>query len=172
MERVRFLKTRAYDRAAAVAYAHRWAYGRNPRYYDFENIGGDCTNFASQVLFAGSGIQNHTPQTGWYYHTSADRAPAWTGVKFLAEFLLQNRGVGPFAAAEPLDRADPGDLIRLQTAGHASFHHMPVVVAVGSPPTVENILVAAHSADCDNRPLSAWPIRRAELLHILGVRQP
>ena len=62
MERVRFLKIRAYDRAAAVAYAHRWAYGRNPRYYDFENIGGDCTNFASQVLFAGSGVQNHTPQ--------------------------------------------------------------------------------------------------------------
>ena len=30
-----------YDRPAAVAYAHRWAYGRNPRYYDYERVGGD-----------------------------------------------------------------------------------------------------------------------------------
>ena len=28
-----------YDRAAAVAYAHRWAYDRNPRYYDYGRVG-------------------------------------------------------------------------------------------------------------------------------------
>ena len=27
-----------YDRAAAVAYAHKWAFRRNPKYYDFEEI--------------------------------------------------------------------------------------------------------------------------------------
>ena len=32
-----------YDRFRAVAYALRWALSRNPRYYDFEDIGGDCT---------------------------------------------------------------------------------------------------------------------------------
>ena len=37
-----------YDRRAAVLYAHRWAYGRNPAFYDYEGLGGDCTNFASQ----------------------------------------------------------------------------------------------------------------------------
>ena len=25
-----------YDRRAAVAYAHSWAYGRNPAFYDYE----------------------------------------------------------------------------------------------------------------------------------------
>ena len=28
-----------YDRQAAVRYAHRWAYGRNPRFYDYEELG-------------------------------------------------------------------------------------------------------------------------------------
>ena len=42
------LQVLPYDRAAAVAYAHRWALGRNPQFYDYEEIGGDCTNFASQ----------------------------------------------------------------------------------------------------------------------------
>ena len=43
-----------YDRARAVRYAHRWAYGRNPRFYDYEELGGDCTNFASQCCPATS----------------------------------------------------------------------------------------------------------------------
>ena len=46
---------RPYDREAAVAYAHRWAFGRNPAYSNFDGMGGDCTNFASQCLYAGTG---------------------------------------------------------------------------------------------------------------------
>ena len=58
-----------YNRRAAVAYAHKWAYTRNPAFYDFSEIGGDCTNFASQCLYAGTGIMNFTPDFGWYYMT-------------------------------------------------------------------------------------------------------
>lgn len=43
-----------YNREKAVEYARRWAYDRNPQYYNFDPIGGDCTNFVSQCLFAGS----------------------------------------------------------------------------------------------------------------------
>ena len=43
-----------YNRRAAVAYAHRWAFRRNPVFYDYEGLGGDCTNFASQCLYAGN----------------------------------------------------------------------------------------------------------------------
>ena len=61
------LKLYPYNRKAAVAYAHHWACSRNPRFYDYENIGGDCTNFASQCLYAGTDIMNFTPVFGWYY---------------------------------------------------------------------------------------------------------
>ena len=54
-----------YDRSAAVAYARKWAFGRNPEYYDFGGIGGDCTNFVSQCLYAGAGVMNFTPELGW-----------------------------------------------------------------------------------------------------------
>ena len=53
-----------YNREAAVAYAHRWAYFRNPAYFDYSGIGGDCTNFASQCVFAGAGVMNFTPTYG------------------------------------------------------------------------------------------------------------
>ena len=50
---------RPYDRLEAVSYAHRWAYGRNPAFYDYEEIGGDCTNYASQCIYVGTGVMNN-----------------------------------------------------------------------------------------------------------------
>ena len=50
-----------YDRFRAVAYALRWALSRNPRYFDFEDIGGDCTNYVSQCMCAGGGVMNYAP---------------------------------------------------------------------------------------------------------------
>ena len=44
-----------YDREAAVRYAHRWAYGRNPNYYDYEELGGDCTNLPPSASMPGPG---------------------------------------------------------------------------------------------------------------------
>ena len=51
-----------YNRSAAVEYAHQWAFGRNPEFYDFSQIGGDCTNFASQCLYAGGGVDVYKRQ--------------------------------------------------------------------------------------------------------------
>ncbi|HIS96851.1 MAG TPA: amidase domain-containing protein, partial [Candidatus Scatomorpha pullistercoris] len=81
------LKELGYDRQRAVAYARRWAYSRNPLFYNFTGIGGDCTNFISQCLLAGCCVMNCTPTFGWYYRNASDRAPAWTGVQYLYNFL-------------------------------------------------------------------------------------
>lgn len=161
---------RPYDRAAAVAYAHRWAHSRNPDYYNFDEIGGDCTSFASQCLYAGAGVMNFTPTFGWYYRNIRDRAPAWTGVPYFYNFLTRTAASrGPFAVQAPLEQAQPGDFVQLRFASDAPFTHTPVVVAVlGQTP--EEILVAAHSLDSDFRPLSTYPYEAVRLIHILGVR--
>lgn len=163
---------RPYDRAAAVAYAHRWAHSRNPDYYNFDEIGGDCTSFASQCLYAGAGVMNFTPTFGWYYRNIRDRAPAWTGVPYFYNFLTRTAASrGPFAVQAPLEQAQPGDFVQLRFASDAPFTHTPVVVAVlGLGQTPEEILVAAHSLDSDFRPLSTFPYEALRLIHILGVR--
>ena len=84
-----------YNRQKAVEYAKKWAYSRNPQFYDFQDLGGDCTNFASQVIYAGCGVMNYTPVYGWYYISLNERAPAWTGVNQLYRFLTTNTGEGP-----------------------------------------------------------------------------
>ena len=158
-----------YQRTKAVAYAHKWAYGRNPAYYDYENIGGDCTNFASQCLHAGGGIMNFTPTFGWYYLDANRKAPAWTGVEYLYRFLTREKNSpGPIAELCSITALRPGDLIQLSFDGQ-TFHHCPVVVAAGNPAAPENILLAAHSYDADNRPLSTYDYRKVRFLHITGV---
>ncbi len=162
-------QAKIYNRAAAVSYAHTWAYRRNPQYYDFSSLGGDCTNFASQCIFAGAGIMNETPLYGWYYRSASDRTPSWTGVQFLYDFLIGNTGAGPFAEEVPLQRVQPGDIIQLAFENEERFQHTPVVVRK-SFPSLSGILVAAHSNDADYRPLSSYSIKALRCLHIAGVR--
>lgn len=160
-----------YNRAAAVQYAHTWAYRRNPRYYDFSDIGGDCTNFTSQCIYAGAGVMNYTPTFGWYYIDANNRSPSWTGVPYLYDFMTTNRGAGPYGTPVSIEGVLPGDFCQL---GHANgtFFHSPFIVYVGRPATLNTVLVATHSDDRDYYPLSSYTGEYAMIryIHILGVR--
>ena len=167
------MKVVEYNREAAVAYARKWAFARNPAYYNFDRLGGDCTNFASQCLFAGLGVMNGTPDIGWYYRALSDRAAAWTGVEYFYRFLLANAngsgvggGAGPFAEETSLDRLEVGDFVQLGRAT-GDFYHTPVVVGFvrGVP------LLAAHTNDAFNRPLTSYAYEKIRCLHILGGRK-
>ena len=51
------MKEIQYNRTATYEYAKKWAYTRNPKYYSFDNIGGDCTIFISQCIYEGAKIK-------------------------------------------------------------------------------------------------------------------
>lgn len=162
------MRTKPYDRAKAVSYAHTWAYGRNPRYYDFENLGGDCTNFTSQALYAGAGVMNPKPTIGWFYYSLNNRAPAWTGVEFLYRFLVNNHGVGPVAVETEISQVEPGDIVQISFDGKA-FQHSSMIASVGQPQSSSNIFVATHTYDVDNRPLDTYQYMHLRFLHITNV---
>ena len=144
----------AYNRLAAVSYARRWALERNPMYYDFDEIGGDCTNFASQCIYAGARVMNYEPTYGWYYISPDDRSPSWTGVEFLYSFLVNNNSFGPFGRPVGQNQVQIGDIIQLGRADGMFYHSLVVSV------TFPRILVCAHSDDYLNRPLSP-PVERS-----------
>lgn len=158
------MKEIPYDRNAAVAYARRWALSRNPAYYNFDPVGGDCTNFASQSIYAGAKVMNFTPVMGWYYRSSFDRTPSWSGVEYLYNFLTNNKSVGPHAHVVQQSEAMPGDIVQLGRQ-NGGFYHSPIITAV-SPV----ILVAAHTYDALDRPLSSYIYDVVRFVHIDGVR--
>jgi len=137
---------RAYNRDAAVEYARRWALSRNPAYASFNKLGGDCTNFASQCLYAGSRVMNYTPDIGWYYQSLARRSAPWSGVPYLFQFMTTNHGPGPYGRSLPLFNVQPGDIIQLNLEGQR-FCHSIFVVGLDGTPSPDTIRICAHSED-------------------------
>ncbi len=163
--------TKRYNRENAVAYARRWALDRNPLFSDFTGRGGDCTNFVSQCILAGSCTMNYTPTFGWYFISENDRAPAWSGVEALYDFLCgagdfppnTDRG-GPYGREIRMRGAQVGDVIQLAREG--DFYH--TLIITGFEPN--DILVSAHADDALDRRLSTYSFDTMRMIHIDGVR--
>lgn len=151
--------------SAEIEYARRWAYSFAPGYYNFESIGGDCTNFISQCLYAGGAAMNYTPDIGWYYISVQDRAAAWTGVEYFYRFIVNNKGIGPFGSVVPLSEAAPGDVIQLCSDGR--YYHSLLVIDVreGTP------YIAAHTFAACDRPLTTYPLDNARCIRITRSRR-
>jgi len=161
-----------YDRAKAVEYARRWALSRNPMFEDYTGIGGDCTNFVSQAIFAGTCVQNYTRDFGWYFISPENRAPAWTSVEYFYDFMTgapefasENGGTGPFGFPIPLERVQPGDVIQLSDE-EGDFYHTLIVSAVEGG----EIYICAHSDDALDRPLSSYNNASERAIFIAGAR--
>ena len=151
-----------YNRDAAIEYAHRYAYEPNSEYYNFENIGGDCTSFISQCLYAGFPQMNYS-QNGWYYKNAGNRSPSWAGVPFLYNFLMSGaERHGPSAVEIPEEQVIPADIIQLSFDGVRFAHSLFVVEKSG-----RGILIATHTDNSDFRPLDTYVYRLSRGLHIL-----
>ena len=76
-----------YSREKAILYAEKYWNYRNPKFFNFDKLGGDCTNFISQCLFYG-GFDMDFKENGWFYSTLNSRSPAWSGVNEFCSFSL------------------------------------------------------------------------------------
>jgi len=154
-----------YNRNRAAEYAEKWAFARNHAYMNFDGMGGDCTNFASQCLFAGIQVMNYQKDIGWYYNTPNDRATAWSGAEYFVKFMLTNHLDGPVAAAAEINKLEKGDFICLHN-GHEYYHTLIVTGFLNDMP-----LVSAHTDDAYMRSLSSYRFAAAQGIHILGANK-
>lgn len=180
-------KRARYDRAKAVRYADKyaglaWGAGNNnrynPKYRDYTGVGGDCTNFVSQVLGdpeEGGGL----PMTRKWYAGVAGGSDAWVRTDGLKHFLLQSGYArlidkGTFehivkpTQANPLGsirKMKPGDLIGYELK-KGDVDHFSVIVGFddyGYP------LVDCHTTDRYRVPFDlGWDKQTNYLLFSIG----
>ena len=147
-----------YNLSLALSYAEKWAFSFNPNYYNFTNIGGDCTNFVSQCLHFGNIPMNYN-QTGWYYVSLYNRAPAWTGVNEFWSFGTTNKGIGLKLSHCSLNELRVGDIIQLFN-GERYYHNLLVT-------SVDNgIRVCAHDNSAFNIPLFHYYYKDLRCAHV------
>ena len=152
-----------YNRQKVVEYAKKWAYSRNPQYDNYDAIGGDCTNFVSQCIFSGCNQMNYNKNNGWYYINGNNKSPSWTGVEFLYDFLVYNKGAGPFGKETTINNLDIGDVIQLSFDG-VKFSHTMIVIQ--SSKSILDTLVAAHTFDTFGKKVSDYDFYKYRCVHI------
>lgn len=162
------MNTRAYDRNSAVSYAKKWALSRNPRYYNFDPMGGDCTSFVSQCLFAGSKQMNYNFENGWYYNNGYDKSPSWSSVNFLYKFLTTNKGFGPRGEVVSQSSIEVGDIAQLSFSG-TTFEHSLFIVDIINVNDLNQIAIAAHTFDVLGKKIGEYSFSKIRFVHIKDV---
>jgi len=154
-----------YDKEDVVSYAKKWAFSRNPKYYNFDSVGGDCTSFASQCIYEGCKQMNYTKDFGWYYINGNNKSPSWSGVEYLYKFLVNNKSVGPQAKEVSQNKIEIGDIIQLSFDG-IKFVHSLVIVNIENKYTQKGIKIASHTFDSFDKPISEYEFKKIRFIHI------
>lgn len=155
-----------YNRSFAIEYAYTWWNKRNPKYANFDSLGGDCTNFVSQCLFAG-GIEMNYEQNGWFYNNINSRAPSWTGVDEFFNFATTNTSNhGAKAKQVTISQVDVGDVVQMLQKG-TRFHHNLLITKIGKNKSLDNIYVTCHTNDAKDKKLSDYYFKEIRFLKIL-----
>ena len=157
-----------YNRMAVIEYAKKWAFLRNPQYYNFDSVGGDCTNFASQCIYAWIQKMKYSNYFGWYYIDGNRKSPSWSGVEYLYQFLVHNKGDGPQAVETTQQGIEVGDIVQLSFDGK-QFAHTLVVVKVENKYTLKGIKIASHTFDSFDKAISEYDFQKIRWLHIVTV---
>lgn len=169
-----------YDREAAVAYAHQWVEDRSPDWEDYSEDGGNCQNYASQVLLAGGIPMDIQGEYIWKWYddtvsnrnTPYGRSSSWSGVKQFMEYAGGNTGYGLAAEVDaPYKSGEPGDLIHM--GSDQDWRHTVVIVDTvpGEDGTTADYLVNSNTANLQNYPASLYGYPDLTLVHILGWNQ-
>lgn len=161
------MKSKEYNRKKAVEYALKWAYKRNPKYYNFDSVGGDCTSFISQCIYAGAGTMNYKKYIGWYYKSSTNRTASWSGVEYLYNFLTSNKGIGPRAKVVNIEELELGDIIQLKFLKDRFSHSLIIVDKKKN--SLEDIYVATHTEDVYHRKVATYNFQDIRFLHIANI---
>jgi len=144
-----------YDRAAATAYADRWALTVNPHYWSSRDH--DCANFVSQCVAAG-GLRPVDVAGGWHDNGRAYPSLAWVNCE--AQRRAWSGGgadSSPYIVASssrlPGDWA-AGDVVYLGnvTNGRPEWQH--VIICVGKKRG--HWLYDSHTVAYRRQPLSVW----------------
>lgn len=159
----------SYNRQKTLQYAQKWAYERNPKYYNFDNVGGDCTSFVSQCIYAGSNVMNYSKKNGWYYINGNNKSPSWSGVEFLYDFLTTNKFVGPYGRLVNQNEIEIGDIAQLSFNGY-SYGHSLVITKVENNLDLNNIFISSHTYDSFNKRIAEYNFEKIRFIHIENVR--
>ena len=166
-----------YDRTKALNYAKKYVTSRNSKWSNFSEYGGNCQNFASQVVYNGGVPMDLQGDAIWKYYgnelnetkNKSGRSPSWTGVTFFYDYAKVNKGYGLCAEVDinPF-YAEAGDIG--QVGYNNVYKHTVVIVGniKDNNGKITDLLINSNSLNLENYPLSGYVYPNKRVIKILG----
>ena len=164
-----------YNREDAVSYANKYADGRNSKYYDYSNLGGNCANYGSQAIQAGGIPNDYIGAYQWKYYSSAlntsnteaGRSNSWTSTNYFYDYAKNNTGYGMCAVTDiNIFYAEGGDIIQV---GYNGYTHTTIAIGqIIKDGKIVDIAINSNTVGLENYPLMGYTYHNKRLIKILG----
>ena len=160
-----------YDRQAAREYMLSWVGKRSPSFMAYDDLGGNCMNFGSQVLLAGGIPMDESGgyETGWYWYSANSTTLPWVNVGWFLDYAALPREHGLVAVVgAPYFSGEPGDIITMGVEEPANHTTVILDTIQDADGTVVDYLLCSNTADLRNFPASAYYYTNRQLTKIIG----
>lgn len=166
-----------YDRKSALDYAKKYIITKNNKWSDYSEIGGNCQNYASQVIYSGGIPMDLKGNMIWKYYddvldetkSKIGRSTSWTGVTNFYDYAKENTGYGLCSEVDinPF-YAEAGDIG--QVGYNNEYRHSIVIIGTikDKNEKIVDLLLNSNSINLENYPLSAYVYPNKRIIKILG----
>ncbi len=158
-----------YDRAAAEQYMRQYDHQRNGRWYAYDDVGGNCMNFGSQVLLAGGIPMDEEGSSKWFWHGQNTLDLSWINVGRFYSYARENRGYGLVADTEAnYYTGEVGDILILGPDG--GHNHTTVISGIVRNAAGETVdyLLCSNTTNYTDFPAGAYYYTSHRLIKIYG----
>lgn len=158
-----------YDRDAAYDYLMAYCDKRNPAWYAYDDVGGNCMNFGSQVLLAGGIPEDERGDEAWYWDGQNDLDLSWINVGRFYDYCRDNEGFGLVADTEAgYYTGEVGDVLIVGFAGdHRHTTVISDIVRDAEGNTVD-YLITCNTTNYRDFPAAAYYYTFHRLVKIYG----
>lgn len=158
-----------YDRAAAEQYMRQYDHRRNDRWHAYDDVGGNCMNFGSQVLLAGGIPMDEEGGSKWFWRGQNDLDLSWINVGRFYSYARENRGYGLAADTEAnYYTGEVGDILILGPDG--GHNHTTVISGIVRNEAGETVdyLLCSNTTNYTDFPAGAYYYTSHRLVKIYG----
>ena len=158
-----------YDRAAAEQYMRQYDHQRNDRWHAYDDVGGNCMNFGSQVLLAGGIPMDEEGGSKWFWRGQNDLDLSWINVGRFYSYARENRGYGLAADTEAnYYTGEVGDILILGPDG--GHNHTTVISGIVRNEAGETVdyLLCSNTTNYTDFPAGAYYYTSHRLVKIYG----
>ncbi len=158
-----------YDRAAAEQYMRQYDHQRNDRWYAYDDVGGNCMNFGSQVLLTGGIPMDEEGGSKWFWRGQNDLDLSWINVGRFYSYARENRGYGLVADTEAnYYTGGVGDILILGPDG--GHNHTTVISGIVRNELGETVdyLLCSNTTNYTDFPAGAYYYTSHRLIKIYG----